>query len=62
MAEVTSITGGKRSPCLYCGRAEHPTPLACPRILMVHIDPEHGSITGLTFVDDYFDDEPPEAA
>lgn len=61
MAEITSITGGKRPPCLYCGKPEHPTPLACPRIAMIHIDPETATITGLTFVDDFFDDESPAA-
>jgi hypothetical protein len=64
MAEITSIRGGKKEPCLYCGCDPHPTPLACPRIVMVHIDPETACISALEFHDDWKPDErpPPPAA
>ena len=62
MAEITAIKGGKREPCLYCGRDPHPTPLCCPRISMIHIDPEAATIVGITFTDDFFDEEPDPAA
>ena len=58
MTEVTAIRGGKREPCLYCGKVPHPTPLACPRIAMLHIDPETATITGLSFWEDFFDEGP----
>ena len=64
MADITSIKGGRKEPCLYCGRAEHATLLACPRIAMVHIDPDTACITGISFWEDFFDEEetsPPAA-
>ena len=46
-----------RALCLYCGGDAHKTPLACPRISMIHVDPDTATITGITFVDDFFDEE-----
>jgi hypothetical protein len=49
MAEITSIRGGKREPCLYCGCDPHPTPLACPRIAVLHVDPETACVSAIEF-------------
>ena len=57
MGDLKSITGGKREPCLYCGKAPHPSPLACPRIARLEIDPESATITGLMFWEDFFGEE-----
>lgn len=48
--------------CLYCGDKPHKTPLACPRIKELMVS-EEGYICGITFVDDFFDEEdaPPAA-
>lgn len=66
MAEIRSISGGKKTPCVYCGGDPHPVPLACPRIAEIHIDTETGCVNGLTFWGDYFNEgetpEPPDAA
>jgi len=64
MAEIRSIDGGKKEPCLYCGKAPHPTPLACPRIAVVEVDPETACIVGISFWEDFFREspEPPPAA
>ena len=57
-AEIRKIEGGKKEPCLYCGKGPHPTPLACPRIAVVEVDPETATITGISFWEDFFDEEP----
>lgn len=65
MAELKSITGGKKDPCIYCGKPAHPTPLSCPRISAIHVCPENAVVIGIEFWGDHFDDEetdPPEAA
>jgi hypothetical protein len=51
-----------RAICLYCGGAPHPTQLACPRIAHLVIN-EDGYVEGITFRDDFFDEEesPPAA-
>jgi hypothetical protein len=56
-----SVVRGKKQAedaCLYCGGKPHKTILCCPRIAMVHIDPETACITGITFFGDFFDEEP----
>jgi hypothetical protein len=58
MVEVTAIKGGKREPCIYCGGEPHPTQLACPRIAMIHVDSETATITGISFWEDFFDEQP----
>ena len=45
-----------RSICLYCGGEPHKTPLACPRIAHLIIN-EEGYVEGITFKDDFFDEE-----
>ena len=54
------IQGGRKEPCLYCGKAPHPTALACPRILAIDIDPELGVVVAITFRD--MPEDPPAAA
>jgi len=61
-----SVVRGKKQAedvCLYCGDKPHKTPLACPRIKELMVS-EEGYICGITFVDDFFDEEttPPDAA
>ena len=52
----------RKAMCLYCAGDPHPTPLACPRIVHLQINCE-GYVEGITFRDDYFeDDEPDDAA
>jgi hypothetical protein len=41
----------RKEPCIYCGKDPHVTPLACPRVAAVEIDPEFG-ITRVEFFDD----------
>ena len=64
MGEVTAIKGGKKDPCIYCGGEAHTVPLACPRIAMIHVDPDTATITGISFWEDFFHEEPtpPKAA
>lgn len=55
-----SVVRGKKqeeAACLYCGAKPHKTPLACPRIAHVSVN-EEGYIDGLTFREDFFDEEP----
>ena len=47
--------------CLYCGGDPHPTPLACPRIAHLAIN-EEGYVEGITFRDDFFDEEETDPA
>lgn len=64
MSEPTDLKaykGSKKELCMYCGSDAHATPLACPRILGVDIDPEYGCVVGLTF-NDYRPPDPPAAA
>ena len=64
MAEPIDFKAAKdaRKPmCLYCGGDPHPTPLACPRIAHLTISGE-GYVEGITFWDDFFEDDPPDAA
>lgn len=56
VTDLEVIRGEKKQPCLYCGEGPHTTPLACPRIAHVQIDPEEGTITGISFWDDFFDE------
>ena len=58
MAEIKAIQGGKRDPCIYCGKDAHPTPLACPRIAVIEVDPDTATITGISFWEDFFDEAP----
>jgi hypothetical protein len=58
MGEVTAIKGGKKDPCIYCGGEPHPVPLACPRIAMIHVDPEMATVTGISFWEDFFEESP----
>ena len=51
MVELRSIEGGKKEPCPYCGHAEHPVPLACPRIKAVTIY-EDGDCMEIEFHDE----------
>ena len=60
MAEITSIKGGKREPCLYCGGEPHRTPLACPRIAVVHVDPDTATVSAIEFHCGWKPDERPE--
>lgn len=50
--------------CIYCGADPHPVPLACPRIAMIHVDPDQATVTGISFWEDFFDEEetPDESA
>ena len=60
MSEPIDFQAAKeaRKPvCLYCGGEPHATQLACPRIAHLSISSE-GYVEGITFVDDFFDDEP----
>lgn len=43
--------GGKKEPCLYCGKDPHPAQLACPRIQAIYISPE-GYVEGIEFRDE----------
>lgn len=59
-----SVVRGKREAeaiCIYCGGKPHKTQLACPRIAHISVN-EEGYCDGITFRDDFFDDDPPEAA
>lgn len=47
--------------CLYCGGEPHPTPLACPRISHLTIN-EEGYVEGISFWDDFFEEETDPAA
>lgn len=47
--------------CLYCGGEPHKTPLACPRIAHLTIN-EEGYVEGISFWDDFFEEEEPEPA
>ena len=67
MADPTDLTAVREKKkaderCVYCGEAPHKVPLACPRISELMVS-EEGYVCGITFRDDYFDeDEPPSAA
>jgi hypothetical protein len=66
MSEPTdlSVVRGKKAEqevCLYCGAKPHRTPLACPRIKELMVS-EEGYICGITFVDDFFNEETPDDA
>ena len=57
MGDLRAIDGGRKPACIYCGGEAHPVPLACPRISMIHVDPDTATITGISFVEDFFDGE-----
>ena len=66
MTEPTdlSVVRGRKAEqevCLYCGDKPHKTPLACTRIKELMVS-EEGYICGITFVDDYFDEEESDPA
>jgi hypothetical protein len=48
--------------CVYCGEAPHKVPLACPRIMMLHIDTETGCVSGITFWEEFYEEEEPTPA
>lgn len=56
VVDMEVVRGDKKEKCLYCGQDEHPTPLACKRI--AHISIEDGEISGISFWEDFWDDEP----
>ncbi len=47
--DLEMIRGGKKEPCVYCGEAPHPAPLACERIIRIEVSEETGSIIGIEF-------------
>lgn len=53
--EFKAVEGGKKDPCLYCGKPEHPVPLACPRISAIWID--DGNVSCIEFHDDWTPDD-----
>ena len=61
--DLTVVRGKKQAEevCLYCGGKPHKTQLACPRIAHISVS-EEGYIEGITFRDDYFDEEEPTPA
>ncbi len=56
VVDMEVVRGERKEKCLYCGQDEHPQPLCCPRIARVEI--EDGNVSGITFWEDFFDDEP----
>jgi hypothetical protein len=63
MSEPTNLEvfrGSKIEPCLYCGKAPHPTVLSCPRISAIDVEPGTAHLVGLSFHEGWTgeDDEP----
>ena len=56
VTDLEVIRGEKKEKCLYCGEDEHPMPLACGRI--AHITIEDGQVVGISFWEDFFDQDP----
>ena len=56
VVDMEVVRGDKKEKCLYCGKDAHEVFLACPRI--AHLTIEEGEITGLSFWEDFFDEEP----
>ena len=53
----------QRDQCLYCGNDGHKTPLACPRISGIEVDPDTGCLCGVNFWPEVeIDPKPPAAA
>ena len=49
------VRGNRKEPCLYCGKEEHPSPLACPRISCIFLSAD-GHIECIEFRDDWTPD------
>ena len=56
VVDMEVVRGEKKEKCLYCGKDEHTTPLACPRI--AHVSIEDGQISGISFWEDFLPEDP----
>ena len=62
VTDLSVVRSERKEVCLYCGKDIHASPLSCPRISHIDVDPEIGAVCGISFWGDFFDEEPPSAA